>query len=62
MNSNTHNAITQLKEELTPLIKTVKKDGVKSNIEVFFASKQVASKRVKPYKKELSALKKKSKP
>ncbi|HOM11044.1 MAG TPA: hypothetical protein PLV81_12945 [Spirochaetota bacterium] len=44
MNNNTQNIITQLKEELIPLIKTVVQDEVKSNIEEFMRQSELRAK------------------
>lgn len=63
MNNNTQTALTQLKEELIPLIKTVVKDEVKTNIDEFLRQSELRAKelslieRVIRVEEELKSLK-----
>jgi len=63
MNNNIQNSITQLKEELIPLIKTVVQDEVKTNIEEFMRQSELRAKelslieRIIRIEEELKALK-----
>jgi len=63
MNNNTQTTVTQLKEELIPLIKSVVQDEVRTNIEEFIRQSELRAKelslieRIVRVEEELKALK-----
>ncbi len=63
MNNNIQNVITQIKDELIPIIKTVVQDEIKTNIEDFMRQSELRAKelslieRIIRVEEEIKALK-----